>query len=148
MPWGDIRAGLAKIFGDVSIEEPSAQKIIKVYKTPPSKVMDWPCVVFYPPAADVVGREFSGREVHYTARCRVLVKDADIDVAADAVDSFREAILDAFDSATKIRDATDGARLIGQVCEEAAAFAYGGVNFTGFDCILTIGETQAKDFTT
>src|SRR3990167_8161155 len=142
MAWTDIRAAIVARLELVSITSPVAQTVKKVYATPPPAIQDLPCFIIYPPRA-VIARGAGGRTKLYTVRCRLLVKDADLDRAADLADAYREAAIDAFDADVVL---FNGA-LAGQDCEEAAGFLYGGVNYTGFDCLLSITGVEGNTFT-
>lgn len=143
MAWRDARTRLKALLGTVSISSPDEQAIKRVYETPPGTVQDVPCFIIYPPALSVE-RSSSLRVKKYTVRLRLLVSDADLDRAADLVDAYREAVIDVFDGdLTLNRTCT---QIVGPAVEEAASFGYGGRDYTGLDCLLTVEMKEAKSF--
>jgi len=139
MAWKpDIRDALAARLLGVAITLPSTQSIAKVYATPPATIQDVPCFIIYPPRREV-NRSAGTRQVLYTVRCRCLVLDADLDVAADLADSFSEATIVRMEGDFKLAEAP----VVGQTCEEPAAFRYGNTQYAGFDLLLRLNVWAA-----
>jgi hypothetical protein len=141
--WRDSRDRIAALLATVAITEPAENSIQRVYETPPATVQDVPCFIIYPPAL-TVERGSSLRIKSYTVRLRLLVMDADADRAADFADAFREATIDVFDADVTLDHKC--AQIIGPRIEEAASFAYGGREFIGMDCFLTVQIKEPKAF--
>jgi hypothetical protein len=141
--WRDSRDRIAALLATVAITEPVENSIQRVYETPPETVQDLPCFIIYPPAL-TVERGSSLRVKTYTVRLRLLVMDADADRAADFTDAFREAVVDVFD--TDVTLSANCAQIVGPKIEEAASFSYGGREFIGMDCFLTVQIKEAKAF--
>lgn len=95
--WLTARAEIAAILNGVSITAPVSQSILRVYETPPKAAPDFPCIIIVGTSKADPVRSSSLREREYTARIRLLVRDADVNRAADIIDAFEEAIIDAFD---------------------------------------------------
>ena len=107
-------------------------------------MQDLPCFIIYPPALDEVERSNGVRKKSYTVRLRLLVKDADLDKAAAFVDSYREAVVNAFDTELTLNGT---AKLItGPRAEEASAFDYAGRSYTGIDFLLGVQIEEPMSF--
>ena len=141
--WRDSRERIAALLATVSITVPAEKSIKRVDDTPPDTVQDLPCFIIYPPAL-TVERGSSLRIKTYTVRLRLLVMDADADRAADFADSFREAVIDVFDADVTLSHKC--AQIVGPRVEEAANFTYGGRDYTGMDCFLTVQIQEPKAF--
>lgn len=146
MAWTDIRTAIVAVLAGISVTTPSAKSIKKVYATPPGTVQELPCFIVFPPRVDV-DRGAAQRRKLYTVRCILLITDADLDVAADFADAFREATIDAFDGDVKLGTVPGVGVLFGQTVEGAAAFNYAGRDYTGFECRLSLNVTEARTFT-
>jgi hypothetical protein len=144
MTWPQARSRLVTDFTGLAISSPSAQSIVRVYATPPANVEDLPCVVLYPPAVQVTRGPSSRRQKLYTVRCRFLMSEERIDVAAEIVDGFREAAIDVLDIDVTLEGAVS--HIASQRCEEAASFAYGDRQYVGFDCLLDLQLVEQKDY--
>jgi hypothetical protein len=143
MSWLAARTRIAVLLGTLELAEPILSSIVKVYPTPPGTIGDLPCFVIYPPALKV--ERGSGLRIKtYTVRLRLLVSDADLEQAADLVDAYRETVVDVFD--TDIRLSDIHTLLTGLTVEEAGQFTYGGRDFTGMDCFLTVQIQEPKAF--
>ena len=137
MAWSDIRARLAVVLDAIAVTSPSAESIKRVYLTSPATVEDLPCFIIYPPAVEVERRPGGWRVNKYgPLRLRCLVRDADVAVAVDFLDAFREATIAAFDA--EIRLENEATLVQSQRIDEAKAFKYGGRDYVGFDCILGV----------
>jgi len=146
MAWLDARTRIAALLATVSITEPIEQTIERVHATPPANVEDLPCFIIYPPALKVE-RGSALRIKTYTVRLRLLVGDADMDQAADLVDAYREAVIDVFDTDTRLSNSQT--RITGPSAEEAGSVQYPagtGAWFTVVDCFLTVIIEEPKDF--
>lgn len=147
MGWRDARKRIAAILGQVVINDPLVAGIARVYQTPPPTVEDVPCFIIMPPALKVE-RGSSLRIKTYTVRLRCLVSDEDFAQAADLVDAFREAVVDAFDSDVRLDNTVT--LIVGPNIEEARGWLYGSSGaqraFTGMDCLLTVVINEAKAF--
>jgi len=95
--WRTARAEIATILTGLPITDPIAATILRVFQTPPAKASDFPCVIILG-AVKGVDRSSSLRRRQYTAHLRLVVVDADLDRAADLLDAFQDAIIDAFDA--------------------------------------------------
>lgn len=95
--WLIARAEIATILTGVAITTPLAQSIARVYETPPKIAPDFPCIIIVGTAKGEPERSADIRTREYTSRIRLLVKDADVNRAADIIDAFEEAIVDRFD---------------------------------------------------
>jgi hypothetical protein len=143
MSWREhVRPALVTILDAVAITEPAALEIKRVYATPPMNIEDLPCFIIYPPARSTA-RGPATKVKMFTVRCRCLVSDEGLAMAADIIDAFAEAVDLAFDLKLKPGGAADPTMFInGFECTEAAAFQYpagvGGRSFTGFDLILSL----------
>lgn len=146
MAWADAKARIKTVLEGVSITTPETQSIARVFSDPPGSVPggDVPCFIIYPPSV-AVGRGTARREKAYVVRLRLLVMDAGIEQAAAFVDAYREALVDAFDADVTL-NGTASPGIIGQTVEEASGFSYGGIDYTGFDCLLTVSMVEAKAF--
>ena len=143
MSWSGIRADLKTTLEAISITSPSAKTIKKVYETPPATIQDVPCFIIYPPRAEVTWGEGAARRM-YTVRCRLLLSDADLAVAADLVDAFREATVDKIGTTNlKIGTAAPFGVVVRLVIEEAGAIDLGGKKYAGLDCLLTLNIVGA-----
>jgi hypothetical protein len=144
MSWLSARARIAVLLGKVELAEPVKSAIAKVYPTPPGTIGDLPCFIIYPPALKVERGQSGLRIKTYTVRLRLLVSDADLDQAADLVDAYREAVVDMFDTDVRLSDSHT--RIQGPTVEEAGQFTYGGRDYTGMDCLLTVIIEEPRNF--
>lgn len=139
-----VRDRLAAILGAIVITSPVAASIVRVYEMPPSTVEDMPCFIIYPPALKVERGSSGLRIKTYTVRLRCLVSDEGVERAAALVDAFREAIIDAFDSDLTL--AGTATQIVGPEVVEASGFSYGGRDYVGMDCLLTVQIKEARAF--
>lgn len=101
--WNAARDALATKLAAVTITSPISASIKKVYKYRPDGETDFPCVVLASPPAKRVERGPSGlRDKYYDVTMQLLVRDADVDRAAEILDAFEEAIIDAIDDAVTL----------------------------------------------
>jgi hypothetical protein len=136
MAWLAARTRIAAILGAISITEPMLTSIKRVYVTPPKTVQDVPCFIIIPPALKVERGSGGLRIKTYTVRLRCLVSDESVERAYDLVDAFREAIVDAFDGDLTLSGTASF--ITGPNVEEAGGSEYGGMAFSGMDCLLTV----------
>lgn len=131
LSWLVARAAIAEMLRPVAIIFPTGITIERVFETPPKQVSDFPCIIIMGVAKAPPVRSSGLRERDYTARLRVAVDDADIHRSADILDSFTEAIIDAFDANLTV----DGtvSNLIGPEWEEAQLLDAGGQNVRAVD---------------
>jgi len=144
MAWRDARARIAAILGAISLAEPASVSITRVYETPPAQVQDTPCFIVIPPALEVKRGSSGLRIKTYTVRLSLLVTDEALDRAADLVDAFREAVVDAFDSDLTL--AGTATMITGPNAEEASPIRYGGKDYTGIDFLLTVQIQGPRTF--
>lgn len=133
--WLTARAEIATILSTVAITSPVASTIARVYETQPKQASDFPCVIIMGTAKGPPERSSGLRQRDYTARLRLLVQDADINRAADIIDAFQEAIVDAFDQNLTLN--TKVSNLNGPEWEEPATLDAGGQNQQGADGFVT-----------
>lgn len=144
MAWRDARGEIKTVLASVNITAPIVKAIAKVYETPPDSIEDDPCFVIYPPAIQEVIRAVSLRIKRYRVRLQLLLQDENKDRASDMVDSFREALVDAFD--TKLTLVGKATQVTGPEVEEAAGFQYANETFTGFNAFLTVEIKEGVSF--
>lgn len=144
MGWLEARAQIAAVLGGVSITSPIEQTIARVYESPPGTFQDLPCFVIHPPAVEVSRSAGGLRRKTYTVRLRLLVTDADKDQASAIVDAYREAALDAFDSALALKGTADAVQ--GPRADEATSFEYTSGRYPGVDLFLTVQFTETRSF--
>lgn len=146
MDWNDVRAQLKTLLEAVSITEPIEETIARVYEFPPPTVQDIPCFIIGLPALKVE-RAPSLRIKTYRVRLSLLVRDADVDRAAEIADAYREAILDAFDA-----DVTLGGKstqALAPEFEEGSGLEYpqgSGNYYVGYQAFLTVEIKEARAF--
>lgn len=132
--WLTARAEIANILTGVAITAPLAQSIKRVYETPPKQASDEPYIIIIGTAKADPVRSSGLREREYTARLRLVVKDADINRAADIIDAFQEAIIDAFDQNLSLNGKVSN--LNGPQWLEAGVVDAGGQDQWGCDCFV------------
>lgn len=94
---------IATVLRGISITDPISASIIKVYPYRNQTETDFPCVVMPNPPGKTWRRGPGGfRERFYVVPLELLVTDADAERAAQILDSFEEAIGDAFDAAVSL----------------------------------------------
>lgn len=146
MAWKDARTEIKALLETVSIAEPIKEAIARVYEFPPPTVEDLPCFIIGLPALKIE-RGPSLRIRTYKVRLTLLVRDADVDRAAEIADAYREAILDVFDA-----DVTLGGnctQALAPEFEEGSGFEYpggSGKHYVGYDIFLTVEIKEAKAF--
>ena len=129
MAWPDAKARIKTILAGVS-------GVKRVYDNPPAGIEDRPCFVIYPPALEVQRLSGGWREKVYTVRMRLLLTDEDIATATALIETYRELMIDAFDA--HLRLFGDAGLIEGPRVDEARSFPYGGDQYTGMDCFLTV----------
>jgi hypothetical protein len=109
----------------------SNRTIRRVYDTPPGSPQDLPCYIFYGPAGTALyGPGGTMQEEEDTLRFRLLVRDADLDVAAGFVEAFRAAML----AALAGEGILGGHGVLGETAwQDPAGFRYGGNDYIGQD---------------
>ena len=142
MTWPAARTQLVSALAAVNITTPITETIRKVHEFPPATIQDWPCFIIYPPRREI-DRGLSNRRVTIlTVRCRLLVSDQDLDQAAEIVEAYIEATVDALDTQIRLGESISSSQ--DQVIEEAASFTYGDKTYTGFDMLMSINLTEAR----
>lgn len=142
--WLTARAEIAAILNGVAITSPIASSIQRVFETPPKYVSDFPCVMIVGTAKADPERSSGLREREYTARIRLLVRDADINRAADIIDAFQEAILDAFDQNLTLNSKVSN--LNGPQWLEAGTLDAGGEDQWGSDAFVRFRMFDSPGF--
>jgi len=144
LTWRLARTRIAAILAAIEITDPTDANILRVYETPPATVEDAPCFVILPPALKLERAGGGLRIKTYTVRMRCLVADEAVDRAADLVDAFREAVVDAFD--VDLTLAGTATHIAGPDVEEARGWLYSGREFVGMDFLLTVTIKEARAF--
>lgn len=142
--WADIRQAIVDVLEEVEITDPVLTFTKHVYATPPKGARNLsPCWIIMPPAVTST-RGLGAREDMYTVRCVCLIKDSDLDQAMAMADELREATLAAFDETKmKLGSGTGLGVIISQTIEEPGLVPYGGIDYTGFNCVLTVRARPA-----
>lgn len=96
LSWRTARARIAVLLKGVAITSPATASILRVFETPPAQVSDFPCIIILG-AEKAIDRSTTRRR-EYVAHLRLVVRDADLNRAADLLDAFQEAIDDTFDA--------------------------------------------------
>ena len=143
MTWRLARTRIAAILAAIEITDPTDANILRVYETPPATVEDAPCFIIYPPALKTERAGGGLRIKTYTVRMRCLVADEAVDRAADLVDAFREAVVDAFD--VDLTLAGTVTHIVGPDVEEARGWLFGR-EFVGMDFLLTVTVKEPRAF--
>jgi len=145
MGWRVARSRIAAILEAVYITDPMILAIKRVYVNPPATVEDAPCFILLPPALKVERGAGGFRIKTYTLRMRCLVSDEAVDRAADLIDAFREAVVDAFDGDVTLNHTAS--MIVGPNIEEPRGWDYAGRAFVGMDCLLSVHIKEARSFT-
>lgn len=145
MAWRDARARIAAILAAVMITDPVITPIKRVYQNPWETVEDAPCFIFIPPARKVERSSGGLRIKTYTLTMRCLVHDDDLERAADMVDAFAEATIDAFDSDLTLSGTASDIKGP-DAPQQAGGFEYAGRRFVGMDLVLTVVIKEARAF--
>lgn len=132
--WRAARAEIAALLVNVAITDPDSQTIKRVYLTPHKTATDIPAVIIVGVAKGEPIRSSGLREREYTARLRLVVRDADIQRAADLIDAFQEAITDVFDQNLTLNGKVSN--LNGPQWLEAGTVDIGGQEHTGCDALV------------
>ena len=140
--WEDVEAEIVKVLEGVSITEPQSE-IKRVYPDPPGSLTDLPCFVIYPSAKKSV-RGSCLDALTLTVRLRLFVSDADLSQAAHIANAFGFAVITAFNKAITLAGTAE--IIDGPNVEEAASFVFGGKQYTGADCLLTVTLIAAADY--
>lgn len=103
MAIADIRSAVVTVLRSVTISSPTSMQLKRVYEMPPETLQEFPCAVLYPAGAQ---RERDGtRRTAWTLRWHVVAIDQRTFSAAQILEAFAEAILDAFDNAVTLHQA-------------------------------------------
>lgn len=137
--WRTIRGELVTLLGTVAITAPISSTVKRVYATPPAAIQDVPAAVIFPPSVRTV-RGQSLRIKTYRVRIRFLVLDSDLDVGADIVDSYREALIDMFDLNLTLNG--NVVTIQGPDIDEAKSVNWAGKDYTMFEAWLGL---EVKD---
>lgn len=129
MSWATAKARIKVVLEGIST-------VKRVYENPPNTIQDPPCFVIYPPAVEIDRRPGGWRKKDYTVRLRCVASDQDWASAAGALDTLREATIDAFDLDTRLDQ--NATIITGPRCEEAVQIQFGDRPFLGFDALLTV----------
>lgn len=142
--WLTARAEIASILNGVAITVPIASSIKRVYETPPKQASDEPYLIIIGTTKAEPQRSSGLRSREYTARIRLVVKDADINRAADIIDAFQEAIVDAFDQNLTLNGKVSN--LNGPQWLEAGVVDAGGQDQWGCDCFVRFTMDDSPTF--
>lgn len=96
--WLIARAEIKAVLENLSITNPIASTIQRVFESPPAQLSDFPCIMIVGTMKAEPDRSAMLQDRDYIAKIRLFVEDADIDRAYLIIDAFQEAILDAFNS--------------------------------------------------
>jgi len=142
--WLTARAEIATILTGVAITSPISASIQRVFQTPPKQLSDFPCVVIVGVQKGEPQRTAAIREREYTARLRLIVRDADLDRAADILDAFQEAIIDRFDINVTLNGKVS--LVHGPLWQEAGTFEAGGQEHPAADGLVRFLMTDDPVF--
>lgn len=132
--WRTARAEIVTILTGVAITDPIAASILRVYAHPKTNVTDFPCVMIVGVSKGEPERSSGLRSREYTARLRLMIEDADLERQDDLIDSFEEAIIDAFDQNLTLNAKVSN--LNGPLWLEPGPIDAGGQNRAGVDGLV------------
>lgn len=142
--WLTARAEIASVLTGVAITSPISATILRVFETPPKQVSDFPCVIIVGASKADPIRSSGLRQRDYTARLRLIVNDADINRAADIIDAFEEAIIDAFDANLTLNGKVSN--LNGPRWNEPGVVDAGGQDQWGADAFVVFSMDDSPTF--
>lgn len=135
MAYQDARDRIKTVLEGLSVTTPLAQSIARVYAEPPGTVQDLPCFVMYGSAAGTVEYSAGGASIEEseTEHLRLLIRDADLERAAEFTREYRKALIAAFKS-----EAGLGAHglIVRLRWEELSGFRYGNKDHAGQDFFI------------
>lgn len=143
MAWSDVRARLKVDLEAVSITSPITKTIARVYAFPPETLQDNYSIVLMPAARAVTRHPSDWREKVYTQLIRIQVRDDDADRAAEILDAFAEAIIDALDSDVALNNTCDGIEGPDFAEPEVSPYGLGFLEMVG---TLTIRVSGVRTF--
>ena len=132
MAYKAARAHITTVLAGLSIAAPVAQSIKRVYAEPPGTIQDLPCFVMYGPSVGAVEYMAGGAAIEEsdTEHLRLLIRDEDLDRAAELTRAYRAALVEAF----KAEAGLGGHGVIVRLrWDEISGFRYGGNDYTGQD---------------
>jgi len=149
--WSAARDAIAAILDSVAITVPVATSIKRVYTYRTGAETEFPCVVISSPPAKRVERGPGGyRAKTYDVDLHLMVRDAEIARAADILDAFEEAIIDAFDNAVALNFAASGYMLLSGpdwiAVGEPAPRQGSAIPVSSAHGVLTLRATEAKNY--
>ena len=142
MAWPAIRDAVQAVLETVAITEPVAQTIVRVYEWPTETVAEHPAILMYPAGVTVERHAGQHRILHYALPLELVVHDEDQATANHIVESYRDALVNAFD--TELKLGGEVTMVNGPDVQAATARTYGRTNFVGFDALLVLTVSEAR----
>ena len=109
MAWHDARLALLDVLddlGEITVRRrghsDSTVRVARVYEHPPAAVNDHPAIIAAPPATTVERAASRRREETLTQSLAIVVHDSNPDQAAAIADAIRQAVVERFDTATRL----------------------------------------------
>jgi len=136
--YSDARAQIKTFLDGLSINDPLAADIKRVYEKPPATIEDTPCFVLFGAIKKPERRPGGWRIVHYRLRVQLFVQDADADRAAAMAESFGDALINTVDGQLQL---AGQARLVHEEVGEVVGLEYprgSGRHYVGFDAFFDI----------
>lgn len=151
MTWAIVRGEMSDVLTQarLSITEPKAIAIKRVYEFPPAAVEpgNVPCFIMMPPARnqDWAGSDWRTRT--YEMRVQCLVQDENAADAAHIVDAFAEAAMDLAVPTLRLNLVDSALAIVrGPQIDEPSLMTYGGRNYVGFDMHITFHFEESVPF--
>jgi len=146
----DIGSALDRIIaiqGGLSITSPITESIKVAYKYSPAANVGLPDApaFFNEWTLEREERHVSMRIQYYTVHMQLLVRDADLNRAADIATAFHVALVDAFDADVQMNNTVTQSSLRGG-SPTLAGFVRNNINYIGLDLFLDLELKEAKSF--